>query len=88
MSKTASLCFAPLFLYLMFISAVLMSSQGVNGETTCVDWSMDTFQLDKYGVCREMCKTAAGIFRVVSYELHDIWSFDATKCACCWEYFL
>ncbi|KAI3842064.1 hypothetical protein MKX03_012329 [Papaver bracteatum] len=88
MAKTTFLCSSPLFLGLMFISIVLMSSQGVNGEIYCVDWSMDTFQTDKYGVCVEWCKAAATIFRITTNEIHDIFSFEATKCLCCWEYFL
>ncbi|KAI3958588.1 hypothetical protein MKW92_050575 [Papaver armeniacum] len=47
MAKTTSLCFAPLFIGLIFISIVMMSSQGVNGETKCQEWPLDYFQTQK-----------------------------------------
>ncbi|KAI3958589.1 hypothetical protein MKW92_050576 [Papaver armeniacum] len=83
MAKTTSLCFAPLFIGLIFISIVMMSSQGVNGETKCREWPLDYFQTQKTDVCETSCKALSAGFLKSQVNLNGL--FTAPSCACCWE---
>ncbi|KAI3866039.1 hypothetical protein MKX03_024738 [Papaver bracteatum] len=80
MAKTVSLCSAPLFLGLILISSILMTSQGVNGFTICFD-----DDLNWWTNCEEYCRNNYAPLTFLSSHIHNIFSFSPTKCACCYD---
>ncbi|KAI3989102.1 hypothetical protein MKX01_033138 [Papaver californicum] len=86
MAKTASLCLAPLFVGLIFISIVLMMTPifFVNGmETGCAEFNMGFKPLAELS-CGRVCDDNFHGATNLRHEVHDYLSFSM-KCTCCFE---
>ncbi|KAI3980324.1 hypothetical protein MKX01_001395 [Papaver californicum] len=81
MAKTVSLCFAPLFLGLILISSILMTSQGVNAG--CADFELSATRVSIDSQCQDQCISFFGD-KLLSYEAHDMTWWGRFKCACCY----
>ncbi|KAI3890172.1 hypothetical protein MKX03_003821 [Papaver bracteatum] len=79
MAKTT---FSPLFLGLILVLIMLLSSEGVNAAG-CVDFSTDFASRSKNSLCQNECISLFGD-KLLTFQVHDLSWFGGFKCACCY----
>ncbi|KAI3921456.1 hypothetical protein MKW98_013390 [Papaver atlanticum] len=81
MAKTT---FSPLFIGLILVLMMLLSSEGVNAAG-CVDIDIDMgLTRNSYSICQIKCTSLFGD-KFLTFQVHDVNWFGGFKCACCYS---